>query len=250
MTSEIDQTPLDTDFGLNQQAPAYLLETPFQSDEMSRIVSRMRKARVQFRSFNPSEEIRMAAIEVIKHVASSHGVVVPLLSEAMRDADIHNIRAAFLIGLAHGMEKPTLILQSESEASSLDIRDFSKTYQCLEDIDDYINDFAMDVFQSVQGSEQIEIPPKGTLARITIGDPMAENEFQTLWRYYLQRDEFVRTTRGEVNLVVGRKGTGKTALFSPNLRSPRTEPNYSCGRPETRRLSISQVKRRCVDLLN
>lgn len=66
----------------------------------------------------------------------------------------------------------------------------------------------------MQELEQIEIPPRGALARITIGDPMAENEFQTLENYYLQRDEFVRTIRGEVNLVVGRKGTGKTALFS------------------------------------
>ena len=43
---------------------------------------------------------------------------------------------------------------------------------------------------------------------------MAENEFQTLGKYYVQTDEFNRAIRGEVNLVVGRKGTGKTALFS------------------------------------
>ena len=225
MTSEIDQTPLDIDFNLNQKAPAYLLETPFQGDEMRRIVSRVKKARLQYRSFNPSEGIRLAANEAIEHVASSHGVIIPLLSEAMCDAEIHNIRAAFLAGLACGMDKPTLILQSESGSSPLDIRDFSKTYQRLEDIDDHINDFAKDVFQSMQESEQIEIPPKGALASIRIGDPMAENEFQTLENYYLQRDEFVRTIRGEVNLVAGRKGTGKTALFSQvrnHLRQNRT----------------------------
>ena len=47
-----------------------------------------------------------------------------------------------------------------------------------------------------------------------MGDPMAENEFQTLGRYYLPTHEFNQALRGEVNLVVGRKGTGKTALFS------------------------------------
>lgn len=31
--------------------------------------------------------------------------------------------------------------------------------------------------------------------------------------YYILTDEFKRTLRGEVNLVVGRKGSGKTALF-------------------------------------
>lgn len=43
---------------------------------------------------------------------------------------------------------------------------------------------------------------------------MAENEFRELKHYYLQTDEFARALRGDVNLVVGRKGTGKTALFS------------------------------------
>ena len=35
----------------------------------------------------------------------------------------------------------------------------------------------------------------------------------TLDRYYLTTDQFDRALRGEVNLVVGRKGSGKTALF-------------------------------------
>ena len=35
----------------------------------------------------------------------------------------------------------------------------------------------------------------------------------TLALYYLNIDQFERALRGEVNLVVGRKGSGKTALF-------------------------------------
>jgi hypothetical protein len=52
------------------------------------------------------------------------------------------------------------------------------------------------------------------LSRISLGDPMAENEFETLGDYYVPTDPYQRALRGEVNLVVGRKGTGKTALFS------------------------------------
>ena len=66
----------------------------------------------------------------------------------------------------------------------------------------------------MQSAESIPNPNAGNLAQVSIGDPMAENEFQNLEHYYLRRDEFGRTVRGEVNLVVGRKGMGKTALFS------------------------------------
>jgi hypothetical protein len=48
---------------------------------------------------------------------------------------------------------------------------------------------------------------------LSIGDPRAENEMPTLGFYYLKTDQFERTVRGEANLVVGRKGSGKTALF-------------------------------------
>lgn len=209
-----DQAPLEVQHPLDRKAPVYLLETPVRGDVMTRITSRVKKARLQYRSFSPSEEPRLAAIDAIKHVSSSHGVVVPLLSESMRDAEIHNIRSAFVAGLAHGMEKPTLILHDHGTEVPLDIRDSSKAYQRVEDIDEHIHEFALDVVQSMQISEQAHSPSAHKLAQVTIGDPMAENEFQTLGQYYLQRDEFGRTCRGEVNMVVGRKGMGKTALFS------------------------------------
>ena len=214
LLSDIDDAPLETSYSLDGKAPVYLLETPHRGDALGHIISRVKKARLQYRSFSPSEDIRMAASEAIKHVSCSYGVLVPLLSPTMRDAHIHNIRAAFVAGLAHGLEKPKLVLQDESAAAPLDVRDFSKPYRHLTDIDDHIHDFALDVIQSMQEAEPIDISQASTLATISIGDPMAENEFQTLERYYLRRDEFGRTLRGEVNLVVGRKGAGKTALFS------------------------------------
>ena len=97
----------------------------------------------------------MAAIDATKHVATAHGVVVPLLSDAMNDAEIHNIRGAFVAGLAHGMAKPTLILQGYDGPVPLDVLDFVKRYQRIGDIDQHIQDFALDVVQSMQDSEPI-----------------------------------------------------------------------------------------------
>ena len=44
----------------------------------------------------------------------------------------------------------------------------------------------------------------------------------TLSEYYLVTDDFQRALRGEVNLVVGRKGSGKTALFVQLRNAKRT----------------------------
>ena len=52
------------------------------------------------------------------------------------------------------------------------------------------------------------------LEKISFGASAAENEFRELAGYYLDTDQFQRAMRGEVRLVVGRKGSGKTAVFA------------------------------------
>lgn len=214
LSSIIDATPLKTTVIPNRSTPVYVLETPLRGTVMTHIIARVKKARLQYRSFTPTEEARLSAIDAINHVASSYGVVVPLLSSNMTGADIHNIRAAFIAGLTHGMSRNALILQDQNGPVPLDVRDFARTYTLPHDIDPHIHDFSLDVYEQIQQADNLDLPAGNFLAQIVMGDPMAENEFQTLGQYYLQTDEYGRALRGEVNLVVGRKGMGKTALFS------------------------------------
>lgn len=207
--------PIDTTAKLNVTTPAYVLETPVRGEVMSHIISRIKKARLFYRSFVPAEAARLSASEAISHVAASYGVVVPLLAPNQKDASIHNIRAAFITGLSLGLELPTLVLQEQAAPlAPLDVRDFVKSYSRPEDLKELIHEFSLSVFERIQETRNIDLPIGNLLSTLAIGDPMAENEFQTLGEYYVQTDAFNRAVRGEVNLVVGRKGTGKTALFS------------------------------------
>ena len=210
-----DINPLKTSTTLDQRTPIFIIETPLKGDVLIHLISRVKKARLFYRSFTPSEESRMSAIDTIRHVSSSYGIIIPLLSSDIKDAKIHNIRAAFVVGLSHGLNKHTLLLQDKvGPLTPLDIRDYVKIYTHPDDINRHIHDFSLSVYESLQQIKKIEIPARNLISSIGFGDPMAENEFQNLSRYYLQTDEFGRALRGEVNLVVGRKGTGKTALFS------------------------------------
>lgn len=210
----IDLKPIPYSELLDSKAPLYLLETPVRTETMGRIVARVKKAGLRYRSFTPSEHVRLGAIEAIGDVAVSHGVLIPLLPSYMQDSSIHNIRAAFVAGLSHGMRKPTLLLQIGGDPVPLDVRDFVKSCDNPKDIDEQVEELAKAIFESLQNGEPQKLQDAGLLASLTIGDPMAENEFQTLGSYFVETDQYGRTLRGEVNLVVGRKGTGKTALFS------------------------------------
>lgn len=199
---------------LNTKAPVYVLRTPQSNDTMLTILSRIKKSRLGFRGFIPDDEPRLSAPKAIDDISTSIGIVVPLLPFLFADAEVHNIRAAFIAGLALGMDKPTVILQPRGGPAPFDVRDIVSTYDRPEDITDILGNFALEVTAKMQEGDPLPLPKGNFLAELRLGDSVAENEFPTLYEYYLRTDQFHRASRGEVNLVVGRKGAGKTALFS------------------------------------
>ncbi len=210
-----DITPLVVDdSSVNRLAPVYVVLPRIRTDAEIRIVSRIKKARIQFRSFDPEEQGRLAAEDAIENTAESFGVVTLLLSSNRIDADIHNFRASFVAGLALALDKPLLLLQDGDEPVPLDYRDLVKSFRFPDQIDEYIADFSTEVVARLQSAAPpVVSEPKSFLAQLALGASSAENELHELGQYYLETEEFRRAARGEVRIVTGRKGTGKTALF-------------------------------------
>jgi len=55
---------------------------------------------------------RFSAVQMIADITASSGVVIPILNEHIEDAERHNLRAAFLAGLCHGLDRYTLLVQN------------------------------------------------------------------------------------------------------------------------------------------
>lgn len=204
---------LFVEFQKNFKNPVYVVELPKKTDVQTRIESRIKRARLRYRSFSAQEHVRLSALGAIESVASSSGVVVPLASPDLDQASEHNIRAAFVAGLAHALGKPLAILQDVDGPAPLDIRDVVQSFRELDGINSIIAKFADRVVEEMQSADPDVDADHPALADLVLGDPMAENEMTTLGRHYVNTDEFLRVTRGEANVVVGRKGMGKTALF-------------------------------------
>ena len=214
-----------TDTFLNKTTPVYLILPRTKSDPEIRTLSRIKKVRLQFRSFDPEEHGRMPAGEAATNVAQSLGVVTSLLPSIRTDARVHNFRAAFVAGLAIGMDKPLLLLQEGEDPVPLDYRDLVKVFHSPQQIDDHVAEFSNEVSAQFQARAPDIVPePETFLERLNLGASSAENEFRDLSYYYLETDEFRRVLRGEIRVVAGRKGAGKTALFfhvRDRLRSQR-----------------------------
>ena len=211
--------PYKGEQGLNLTAPVYLMNTQYKTDFSSRIVARINKAKLYYRSFDPSESPRLSAHEAITEVSESYGVIVQLLTKDSKNSLIHNLRAAFIAGLANGMSIPMRLLQYGYDPVPIDYRDEVDNYRKLEDIDTIIAEFVTDVISEIQNYNPSSIRFKPSfLEKLDLGASAAENEVSGLSAYYMKTDAYYKASRGEVQLVIGRKGTGKSAIFYQIVR--------------------------------
>ncbi len=166
-------------YPLNQSTPVYLIEARFRTDAVTRMISRVKKARLFYRSFDPQESPRLSGSEAFEQLAQSMGVLLHLLPEHIADATIHNLRVAFLAGLAVGFNKVLLLLQDGEEPVPLDYRDSVVVFTHPSQIDEAIAQFATDVTEAMQQTRYYEIEKENTLLeRLSFGASAAENELR------------------------------------------------------------------------
>jgi hypothetical protein len=199
---------------LNSAAPVYINFSKHKSDQDSLIRYRVKKAHLMFRNFDPNETPRLSGPEAIRNVAQSYGVALHLVPPEQVDAFYHNLRAAFIAGIAEGLGKELLLIQYSEAPVPIDCRDAVTYCKFPGHFEDAIADFAGRVLGKFQSPPKALVAgPESTLGRLSFGSSTAENELTVLGDYYLEIDAYRRALRSEVRLVTGRKGSGKTAIF-------------------------------------
>ena len=201
------------DVNFSQQL--YLMDTLRKTDFRNAIVSAIKESRAHFRSFDPVENPRISVTSLISEVTSSSGVILPYLSNNIDDANRHNARVAFVAGLAFGLQRNVIIITDQVEVTEpLDYRDNLVRANSRERITDEIVDFCTRSAMDAQSIAPItSVISRSELQNLSLGASAAENEFRDLNSYFVETSEFLRAQRGEVNLITGRKGSGKSAIF-------------------------------------
>ncbi|CAG9262432.1 conserved hypothetical protein [Burkholderia diffusa] len=198
----------------SRTSPIYLNRSKYKTDWEQSVISRVKRARLYFRSFDPSETPRLSANDAIRNVAASYGVVLLFLPDEVTEARIHNLRAAFLAGLAAGMNRVTLLLQVGETPIPLDYRDLVVYCTHPGQIAEAIHNFSLDVTAAFQEEDTKTYGKTDTfLDKLDLGASTAENEIADLPEYWLETEAYRKVARREARLVTGRKGAGKTATF-------------------------------------
>lgn len=200
---------------INFSQPIYFVDTLRKTEFRNTLVSAIKNSRSHYRSFDPVETPRISVVQLIAEVTSSSGVVIPYLASHVDDAERHNLRGAVAAGLAMGLGRNVLIITDQQEEGGP--TDYSDNILVATDyrrVEEQVGAFCSDSVLAAQ-----DIPSTGKrsdrsiLQNLSLGASAAENEFRDLGSYFVETSEYLRAARGEINVITGRKGSGKSAIF-------------------------------------
>ncbi len=149
----------------------------------------------------------------VNQIYRCSATLVHLLSPTKERSALHNARASLLAGIAHGLDRPVLLLAPNDLPIPLDYRELLHAYETTHNLSKRLV-LWLDELPSGAGVRRepgraklsIEIP-------VSFGEYVAEDERRELPEYFIPTGEYAAVMRGGTAVFVGRKGTGKTATM-------------------------------------
>jgi hypothetical protein len=199
---------------INRAHPLYVVKSHIDTDGSIKISSVIKKTGLRYRTFDPREDSCLTLHEAWKQVSSSLGVISHLLTKERRGSVVNNARCSFVAGMAVAAGKKVLMLHEGIESYPIDYRDIIKEYRDIDAISRRLEPFLRNTIEELQDlvtlSKDVASPH---LSSIDLGDTAAENESAQLRGYFVSTGSFTVAKQGHRRIVVGRKGSGKTAIF-------------------------------------
>jgi Cdc6-like AAA superfamily ATPase len=199
-----------------RSSPIYVVLPSVETEGVARLTTALKKSAFSYRVYDAKETPRLAFSDLQRHVVSSTATVLPLLDEKRVGARVHNARCALVAGLALARGFHVLMVQEGLVKQPIDYRDLCQPYSNARYIPTMVERLVKQVATTLSSSAQ-SLPPeeqRSQLSRLDLGDIAAENEDEQLRTYFVRTSQYQETERGHARLVVGRKGTGKSAIFS------------------------------------
>ncbi|MBD3842693.1 MAG: hypothetical protein IE909_12575, partial [Campylobacterales bacterium] len=155
----------------------------------------------------------------IQKLNSIPAVLIQFSSTTRQGYEIHNSKCALVAGMAVGMGLRTQLIAEKPYDSPLDFKDLLKKFnnrtECAAAVKDFLQELQKDIATLLfKERERINSRKrKSELQNLDFGEAIAEHESNKIYEYYVDTAHTRNLIKNEYNIVVGRKGTGKTATL-------------------------------------
>lgn len=166
-----------------------------------------------------SESIVQPISWYIEQLHSVPAVLVQFSSQARAGYETHNSKCALISGMALGLGLKLQMVAEKPYGVPVDYKDLLKKFSNRNECSSIINDFLVKLQKEIA---RLLIKPKDKkqerrgrteLQNINFGESIAEHESNNIYKYYVDTYHTQQLIKNEYNIVVGRKGSGKTATL-------------------------------------
>ena len=166
-----------------------------------------------------SETIVQPISWYIEQLHSVPAVLVQFSSQARAGYETHNSKCALISGMALGLGLKLQMVAEKPYGVPVDYKDLLKKFSNRDECSSILNEFLVRLQKEIAS---LLIKPKDKLKErrtrtelqnVNFGEAIAEHESNNIYRYYVDTYHTQQLIKNEYNIVVGRKGTGKTATL-------------------------------------
>lgn len=166
-----------------------------------------------------SENVNLPLNWYIQKIHSVPAILVQFSSQTRSGFELHNSKCALVAGMALGLNLEVQLLAEKPYDSPLDFKDllkkFSNRTACADIVKEYLTNLQKEI-ASLLINERARSETRKKLSELQsldFGEAIAEHESNKLYDYFVETSHTKQLIKNEYNIVIGRKGTGKTATL-------------------------------------
>jgi len=153
------------------------------------------------------------------HLLDVASVLIEFSSTYRNGYELHNAKCSFIAGLAIGMGLEVQMVAEKPFPTAIDYQEYLKKFTsldlCKAAVSPFLNKLRNNIAKLMTTKSDVILSERkeSELQKIKFGEFIAEHEASSLYEYYVNTAHDEGLVKSEYNIVVGRKGSGKTATL-------------------------------------
>lgn len=214
----LDTLPIDNTFN-DEKKILFYLKSQIDQNYNQYIINAIESSKIPV-LIDDSNENKVSPISwYLKNLITIPSILIEFSGVDRSNHQIHNAKCSLIAGLALGLNKKYKFIASQPYPSAVDYQEhlvrFNNLTACQNAVDPFLRDIRNHAIELI--TEKIDFTKykrkDGDLQKIKFGEMLAEHESNDIYEYYVNTANDDNLLKAEYNIVVGRKGSGKTAAF-------------------------------------
>lgn len=203
---------------IKDRTPLLILNSQIDTNINQEVVSLSKKLKLPSIIDDASENKVQALTWYVQQLHNVPAVIAIFSSSSRIGHEVHNAKCALICGMATGLNLRVKMIAERPYETPIDYKELldriATRAECSTIVGDFLKNIQKEIGELLTRRETpLSKKKRSELQGISFGEIIAEHETQILADYYVESADTKTILKNEYNVVVGRKGTGKSATL-------------------------------------